>query len=74
MLDSATLYAVLANDQSQEFVQNPPDGLSVNGLLKSMVVQEPITECAKSKNLLTQELLDESREDCYRRNAECNRW
>ena len=63
MLDLATLYAVLADDQSQEFVQNPPDSLSVNSLLKSMVVQEPITEYAKSKNLLIQELLDEPDDD-----------
>ena len=42
MLDLATMYAVLAD-------QNPPDSLSVNGLLKSMVVQEPVTEYAKLK-------------------------
>ena len=60
MLDLETVYAVLADETSHDFLRNPPDSFSVRAMLKSMKVEEPLSEHASNKNTLIDELLKEN--------------
>ena len=58
MLDLETVYAVLADESSHDFLRTPPDGFSVRAMLESMKVAEPLSEYAGIKNRLLDEVLE----------------
>ena len=58
MLDLETVYAVLADDSSHDFLCTPPDSFSVRAMLESMKVADPLSEFAGNKNRLIEELLE----------------
>ena len=58
MLDLETVYAVLADDSSHDFLRTPPESFSVRAMLESMKVAEPLSEYADNKNRLIEELLE----------------
>ena len=64
MLDLETVYAVLADESSHEFLRSPPDSFSVRAMLGSMKVEESLSEYASNKNKID-ELREENLNRCF---------
>jgi len=63
-IDLGTVYAVLSDERSSNaFMRTPTDNFSVQGLLESMVIEEPLSEYANRKNSVLEELLTVRNED-----------
>ena len=61
MLEFETVYAVLADNSSQQFLRMPPDSFSVWVMLESMKDAEPCSEYGCHKNRLIEELLENNK-------------
>ena len=57
-IDLETVHAALTDDSCHDFVRTPPNAFSARVLLSKLLILEPLSDFARRKNTLIEEMLD----------------